>query len=122
MTRAFRYSAWVVVSFGVVVAQAQQAPPPPAVLHIFEETVKVGKVPAHEKLETRWAKTLADGKWPGQSLAMKTIAGVQQAWFVTPHESMASIEKLAKDAEKLTALTAQTDLLAAQDGELLTGV
>jgi len=122
MTRAFRYSAWAVVLFGAVARAQQPAPPPPAVLQIFEETVKVGKLPAHEKLETRWAKTLVDGKWPGSSLAMKTIAGAQQAWFVTPHESMASIEKLSKDADKLTALTAQTDLLTAQDGELLTGV
>jgi hypothetical protein len=124
MKRAFRYSAWVAVSFAVVSLRAQQpaGPPPPAVLQIFEETVKVGKVPAHEKLETRWTKTLVDGKWPGQTLAMKTIAGAQQAWFVTPHESMASIEKLAKDAEKMTALTAQTDLLSAQDADLVSGV
>jgi hypothetical protein len=107
-----------------VVAQGQQGtpPPPPAVIRIFEENVKVGKNAVHEKLETNWVKAFAAAKWPGQTLAMKTIAGPPQAWFIEPHESMASVEKLAKDTEKMTALTAQTDLLSAQDGDLLTGV
>lgn len=124
MTGTFRYSGWVAVLFAVVSVRAQQpaAPPPPPVLQIFEETVKVGKVPAHEKLETRWTKTLVDAKWPGQTIAMKTIAGAQQAWFITPHQSMASIEKLAKDVEKMAALNAQTDLLTAQDAEFVSGV
>jgi len=114
--------ASVVVLFGMI-AQAQQGmPSPPAVIRIFEENVKVGKIAAHEKLETNWMKTFAAAKWPGQILAMKTIAGPPQAWFIEPHESMASVEKLEKDTEKMTALTAQTDLLSAQDGELLTGM
>ena len=105
-----------------VAAQAQAPAPPPKVIRIFEENVKVGKNAAHEKLETNWAKAFARAKWSGQDLAMKTIAGPPQAWFIEPHDSMASIEKLAKETEKMTALTAETDLLSAQDGELLTGV
>ena len=121
MTRRLWYSAVAVALLGVVPV-AQSPAPPPKVIRIFEESVKVGKNAAHEKLETSWAKTWAAAKWPGQSLAMKTIAGPPQAWFIEPHDSMASIEKLNRDAEKMTALTAQTDLLSAQDGDLLTGV
>jgi len=121
MRRGLCCSASALVVFGIV-AQAQAPAPPPKVIRIFEENVKVGKVPAHEKLEINWTKTWVAGKWPGQSLAMKTIAGPPQAWFIEPHDSMTSIEKLARDTEKMTALTAQTDLLSAQDGELLTGV
>jgi hypothetical protein len=121
MTRTLCYSASAVVLLGIV-SQAQAPTPPPKVLRIFEENVKVGKNAAHEKLETSWAKTWAAAKWPGQSLAMKTIAGQPQAWFIEPHDSMASIENLNRAAAKMTALTAQTDLLSAQDGELLTGV
>ena len=101
------------------VAQAQTQPAPPKALQIFEENVKVGKAPAHEKVETNWVKAFARAKWPGQYIAMKTIAGPPQAWFVEPHDSMGSIEKLQKDTEKLTALVSETDLLGAQDGELL---
>ena len=76
MKRASRYIVWSAVLLGVVVvAQAQQAaPPPPPVLRIFEENVKVGKVPAHEKLESSWTKMWAAQKYPGQSLAMKTTS------------------------------------------------
>src|SRR5205807_1873388 len=91
------------------------------VLRIFEENVKAGKGPAHEKSETAWAKMWTSQKYPGQSLAMKTIAGAPQAWFIEPHDSMASIEKLDKDIEKMTALSAQNDAMSAQEGDLLTG-
>ncbi len=54
--------ASVVVLFGMI-AQAQQGmPSPPAVIRIFEENVKVGKIAAHEKLETNWMKTFAAAK------------------------------------------------------------
>lgn len=121
MKRSFCYATWVGVLLAAV-AQAQAPAPPPKVIRIFEENVKVGKDAAHQKVESNWTKAFANAKWPGQTLAMKTIAGPPQAWFVEPHESMASIDKLEHDTEKMTALTAQTDLLAAQDGELLTGV
>lgn len=120
MKRTFCYAMWVGVLLAAV-AQAQAPAPPPKVIAIFEENVKVGKDAAHEKLESNWARTWVNAKWPGQTLAMKTIAGPSQAWFVEPYESMASFEKLQHDTDKMTALTAQTDLLSAQDGELLTG-
>jgi hypothetical protein len=121
MKRTLCYAMCVGV-LRAAVPRAQTPAPPPKVIRIFEENVKVGKAAAHEKVETNWTKAFASAKWPGQSLAMKTIAGPPQAWFIEPHESMASIEKLSNDTEKMTALTAQTDLLSAQDGELLTGV
>ena len=114
MTRLFWSTASAVVVLGLV-TQAQAPAPPPNVLRIFEENVKVGKSAAHDKHEANWVKAWAAGKHPGQSLAMKTIAGPPQAWFIEGHESMAAVEKLEKDLEKMTALSAQNDLLLAQE-------
>ena len=122
MARAFCYSALAVVSLGVI-AQAQQpaAPPPPSVIRIVEENVKVGKEPAHEKVEINWARAFAAAKVPTQILAMKSIAGPPQAWFITPFDSMAAVETLSRAQDKMTAFNAQNDMFAAQDAEILTG-
>lgn len=122
MKRLFCYATGVGVLLAAVAQAQTPAPPPPNVIRIFEENVKVGKGAAHEKVEINWTKAFANAKWPGQTLAMKSIAGPPQAWFIEGHDSMASIEKLENDTNKMTTLTAQTDLLSAQDGELLTGV
>src|SRR5260370_42048794 len=110
MKRAFCFAMCSVSLLASAVALQAQAPAPPhKVLRIYEENVKVGKSPAHEKVETNWTKAFAKAKWPGQYIGMKTIVGPSQAWFVEPHDSMASIEKLEKDTEKMTALVAETD-------------
>ena len=110
---------FVLLLAGAMALQAQAPAAPPKAIRIFEENVKVGKAPAHEKVESNWTKAFARAKWPGQYIGMKTIAGPPQAWFIEPHDSMASIEKLDKDTEKMTALVAETDVLSAQDGELV---
>ena len=124
MKRAFSLTIGVALLAATTSAGQAQGPqaPPPKAIRIFEENVKAGKGPAHEKVEAAWVRAFARAKWPGAYIGMKTIAGLPQVWFVELHDSMASIEKLEKDTEKMTALTAETDLLGAQDGELLTGV
>src|SRR2546429_8479984 len=43
-----------------------QQPGPPKVLRIFREDVKEGKGSAHEKVEARWAQTMARLKYPAK--------------------------------------------------------
>ena len=121
MSKSLLYSALAVVSLGIV-AQAQQPPaPPPNVIRIFEENVKPGKEPAHEKIETGWARAFAAAKVPVQILAMKAIAGPPQAWFISAFDSMAAMEKASRDQEKMTAFMAQNDSYAGQDADVLSG-
>ena len=108
-----------VVALGVMGHAQQQQPPPPKVLLIGEENVKVGKEPAHEKLETNWARAWATAKWPRSVLAMKTIAGSSQAWFISPYDSMAAMETSMRDQAK-HPFSAQNDALLAQDTDNLT--
>lgn len=110
----------VVVALGVV-GHAQQPTPPPKVLLIAEENVKVGKGPAHEKLETNWARAWATAKWPRAVLAMTTIAGPSQAWFISPYDSMAAMETAARDEAK-HPFSAQNDSFIAQDADNVSSV
>ena len=68
-----------------------QQPGPPKVLRIFREDVKEGKGSAHEKVETRWAQTMARLKYPANTLALTSLTGTSQAWFLEGHDSFAAI-------------------------------
>jgi len=121
MRRAVCCSACVVVAAFGVLGHAQGPTPPPKVLRIFEENVKVGKEPAHEKVEIAWQRAFAAAKVPIQILAMKAIAGPPQAWFISPFDSMADVERAARAQDKLTAFMAQNDAYDAQDADLVNG-
>jgi hypothetical protein len=94
-----------------------QQPGPPKVLRIYREDIKEGKGSAHEKVEARWAQTMARLKYPANSLALTSMSGTSQAWFLEGHDTFASIG----DAEAFfnkPAYKAEIDALDAQDAEL----
>jgi len=98
-------------------ALSAQQPGPPKVLRIFREDIKEGKGSAHEKVETRWAQTMARLKYPANSLALTSMSGTNQAWFLEGHDSFASIGETEAFFNK-PAYRAEIDALDAQDAEL----
>jgi hypothetical protein len=102
------------------VAQPAAAPPPPKVLQIFREEVKVGKTAAHQKVEVGWPKAFAQAKWPTYYLAATSMTGPSEAWYMTGYPSYAAYEADQQNLEKASALFAETQRLSALDGELLT--
>ena len=94
--------------------------PPPKVLQIYREEVKVGKAPAHVKVEKAFVAAAAKANWPTHYLAMTTVTGPSEAWFLTGYPSFAAWEKDRDDTYKNSAFTADLDRLVEKDGELLT--
>lgn len=94
--------------------------PAPKVLQIYREEVKVGKAPAHVKVEKGFVAAAAKANWPTHYLAMTTVTGPSEAWFLTGYPSFAAWEKDRNDTEKNSAFTADLDRLVEKDGELLT--
>ncbi len=90
-----------------------QAPEPPKVLRIIREDIKEGKASAHEKTEMKFAQTLTKIKFPASTLAMTSMSGLNQAWFLEPHETFASIGDVQAVMEKNPEL----DTLDALDSE-----
>ncbi len=93
-----------------------QQPGPPKVLRIFREDVKEGKGSAHEKVEARWAQTMARLKYPAHTLAMTSMTGLSQAWFLEGHDSFAAIGEAEAFFAK-PAYRSEIDALDAQDAE-----
>ena len=105
----------------IALAQEQAPSGPPKVLQIFREDVKPGKGAAHEKVEAGWPRAFANAKSPTHYIAMVSVTGPSEAWFLTGFDSLAAWEKDRQDTEKNTALTAVLDQLLEKDGELLSG-
>ncbi len=106
----------------IALAQEQAPSGPPKVLQIFREEVKPGKAPAHEKVEAGWPRAFAHANSPTHYLAMVSVTGPSEAWFITGFDSLAAWEKDRQDNQKNAALTAELNQLEEKDGELLSGL
>ncbi len=100
-------------------AQAPPPPGPPKVLQIFREEVKPGKAPAHQKWEAGWPKAFAKANWPTNYLAVTSVTGPGEAWFLTGYDSFVAWEKDRQNLDKNAALKAEDERLAQGDGEFL---
>jgi hypothetical protein len=92
---------------------------PPKVLTIFREEVKVGKGAVHEKFETNFVKASAKAKWPTHYLALTSLSGSSEAWFITPYDSFAAWEKDQKATEKNAGFLSELEKLGEQDAAFL---
>ncbi len=102
-------------------AAAQEPPPPPRVLQVIREEVKPGKGPAHEKVEAGWPRAFAKANWPTHYLAMTSMTGPSEAWFLIGFDSFAAWEKDVKSTDGNKALSAEMDRLTEKDGEMISG-
>jgi hypothetical protein len=104
-----------------LVAQDDGARPAPKMLQIYREMVKPGRGAAHEKLEAGWPKAYKNSKNSAHYLAMTSITGPSEAWFVSGYDSYEAMEKQTKAEESDATLSAELSRLQAADGELLEG-
>lgn len=100
---------------------AQEPPPPPKVIQIYREEVKPGKGAAHEKLEAQWPAAFAKANHESHYLAMTSLTGPPEVWFLTGYDSFAAWEKDINHVEKNVALRAELDRLGEKDAEFISG-
>jgi hypothetical protein len=94
---------------------------PPNYLNIQVEMTKPGVGPAHEKLETGWPQAFAKANWPTHYLAMTSVTGKTEAWFITGYDSAEAAEKDGDAFAHNTSLRTASEQLAQQDAQYLTG-
>lgn len=104
------------------VAAAQSPEPPPRVLQIIREWVKPGKTPAHHRLEADWGRALAQAGMPGSMLAIESMTGQGEAWFITPFASWAEYEQSSNAFNTNPALVAVTARFNEPESELVSDV
>jgi hypothetical protein len=114
-------SVFAICLFVASAFEARAQSGPPKVLAIFREDIKAGRGAAHEKVEAGYVRAAQRAKWPVNYIAMTSVYGGSDAWFVTGYESFAALQKDHENAEKNTQYTADNERMDALDAEFRTG-
>ena len=103
-----------------VMAQAQPLPTSqPALITIYREQVKPGRAAEHERIEAGWPAAYAKAKSPNYYLAMTSLTGANEAWFLAPFASNAAFGEQMRLESSDTVLAAELARLSRADGEVL---
>jgi hypothetical protein len=102
---------------GILPSFAQDGSKPAPVIEIFREAIKEGRGAAHEKVEADYAATFRKANHPARYVALASLSGPGEVWFIQPTPSFAANEDYEKASEK-EPLKSAVAMLDARDGEL----
>jgi len=91
----------------------------PKFLQIVREQVKVGRAEEHSKWEAGWPAAYAKVKNAASYIALTSLTGPQEVWFVSPYASQAAYgdEMAREDAD--STLQAELERLSRGDAEFV---
>jgi hypothetical protein len=93
----------------------------PNLLSIVREEVKVGRSEDHARIEAGWPAAYEKAKSPDYYLALVSMTGGLEAWYVAPYANHAALdESLKRDDEP--ALAAELARLYKSDAEVVSSV
>jgi hypothetical protein len=105
---------------GTAVAQASGLPTSqPSLITIVREEVKVGRAGEHGRIEAGWPAAYERAKSPDYYLAMVSMTGPSEAWYISPYANHAAIGESMKRESADAVLTAELARLSRADGEVL---
>ena len=94
----------------------------PNLIHIWRESVKPGRAADHAAHEAGYPAAFAKAGSPDHYLALTSVTGPSEAWYVTPFKSHAAIGESFKLEAKDPTLAAELARLARVDAEFINGV
>jgi hypothetical protein len=94
----------------------------PKIIQVSRELIKTGQSAPHEANEVGWPAAFALAKSPDYYLAMESVTGRPEVWFVAPYESYTAMGKSMTQNEANPELSATLGRLAAADAQYLDGV
>jgi hypothetical protein len=116
-------SAMILLAVAPVVSNAQVGAggpqDPPKVLWIGREMVKPGKARAHIAWEKGWPAAYTKANYPTTYLAMTSMSGTNEAWYMTGYASWDAVEKDNAKSDANPALAAELRRLNAGESEYL---
>ena len=107
-----------IIATGICVTPAftQNSAPAP-VLQIYREVVKEGRNAVHEKAEMDYVRAFRKAKHPANYIALVSMSGPNEAWFISPYKSFAAADEYQKLSEK-EPLKSEVEMADAKDGLL----
>ena len=95
------------------------APPSNSILTVFRESVKVGKGGAHDAHEEAWARAVAAAKGAEPFVAMSSLTGPNEIWYMQAFPSWEAYQKSVDDSRANRALAAIDKQYRPMEGEYL---
>ncbi len=105
---------------GTVAAQGMPTSQP-GMLSIIVESVKPGMDAAHAANEAGWPAAYEKANSPWNYLAISSMTGESEVWFMSPYASFAAEGESMKETDAKPALGSELDRLWAADGQYLSG-
>jgi hypothetical protein len=105
---------------GAIMAQTPMPTSQPGILTIFREDVKYGHNADHEKTEMGWPAAYAKAKAPGTYIALTSMTGPNEAWFVQPFASWKAFGDGMKFESDRAELSGELARLSKADAEHVT--
>jgi len=91
----------------------------PKMLTIVREEVKPGRSAEHARHEAGWPAAFEKAKSPDYYIAMTSLTGPSEAWYLIPTESHAAVAETMKREDKDPVLSAELSRLGARDAEFI---
>ncbi len=100
-------------------AEMQMTKPAP-ILVIYKEDLKAGHTASHDQLEENFARTYAKVPGARHYLALNSLSGPTQAWFVQPYATLEDVEKEFQAGQNApqTVKTSLERIMGGEDGNL----
>ena len=102
-----------------LLAQTSEPQPPPNLLVIYREEVRPGRSGAHEASELSWAAAYRKTQAPIHWLAMTSLTGPSEAWFLSGYDSYAAFQKVDDAFTNDAALQAESQKFSAMEADIL---
>jgi hypothetical protein len=125
MNRVF-CRALLTFACGVPAVAAGQTPglptSQPALVTIIREEVKVGRTAEHARIEAGWPAAFGRANSPDYYLALTSITGMPEAWYLLPAANHAAQGESLKRYDNDAAMTAELERLSRADAEVLNSI
>jgi hypothetical protein len=113
----------LLISGSAAATYAQSLPTTqPTLLHIYREEVKIGHTADHQKVEMGWPAAFEKAKSPNYYLALVSMTGANEAWFLSPFDNHAALAEMYKREDQDPVLSAEIARLSRADAEHLTSL
>jgi hypothetical protein len=109
---------FMLIGAGTALAQGMPTSQPGYVT-VYREYVKTGRAAEHAKIEAGWPAAFAKANSPTNYLAITSMTGDDEAWFLVPSASYAAMEADVKRNEANAALSAELERLSRADAEVI---
>lgn len=94
----------------------------PNMITIVREEVKLGRDADHARIEAGWPAAYDKAKSPDYYLALTSLTGAPEAWYITPYATHAAVGDTFKREDGDSVLTAELARLRRADAEMINSV